>query len=76
MFGTPDASDHRKAWWRSVIDRLLVMTRLVPPPPQRPPTDSVRLRSTETHAPAASPALHEQQHVNPPRADEHRHEQQ
>ncbi len=76
MFGTPDASDHRKAWWRSMLDRLLVMTRLVPPPAKRPPTDPVQLRSSEAHTPSAPPGLREQQHVNPLRPDEHRHEQQ
>lgn len=75
MIGTPDSSDHRKAWWRAQVDRLLEMTRLVPRPPRTPPTEPIHRDAIET--PTGSPqVLHEQRHVNPQRADEHRHEDQ
>ncbi len=76
MFGTPDAPDHRKAWWRGVVDRLLGMTRLVPPPPPEPPTDPIHREAFESRPSGSARELHEQQHVNPLRPDEHRHEDQ
>jgi hypothetical protein len=79
MFGASDSSDRRRAGWRGVFDRLLEMTRLVPARPQGPPVEPVhRTPPPPGQRPplGAERELHEQQHVNPLRADEHRHEQQ
>ncbi len=73
MIGTPDSSDHRKAWWRAQVDRLLEMTRLVPRPPRVPPTEAIHRDALETPA-APARELHEQQHVHPQQANEHHHE--
>lgn len=75
MIGTPDSSDHRKAWWRAQVDRLLEMTRLAPRPPRTPPTTAIHRDALETPVGSAR-ELREQHHVNPLRPDEHRHEDQ
>ena len=76
MFGTPDASDHRKAWWHARIDRLLEMTRLVPKPAPRPPTDPIHREPLESRPIGSARELREQHHPGAVRPDEHRHEDQ
>ncbi len=79
MFGASDSSDRRRAGWRGALDALRAMTRLLASRPAAPPTESVH--RTQPQATARPPLgsereLHEQQHVNAPRPDEHRHQEQ
>lgn len=76
MFGTPDAADHRKAWWRAQVDRLLEMTGVMPRPAASPPTDPIHRDAPESRPLGSARELHEQHHPSAVRPDEHRHEQQ